>query len=67
MCWGRRFGGNHCAFLSCLFEAKIAPMKTIFKKRQEDGKECKKKKEREERKGGRQDIMLSFKCSLKIT
>ena len=59
--------GVHCAFLSCLFEAKIAPMKTMFKKTQEDGKEWGKKREREERKGRRQDIMLSFKCSLKIT
>ena len=41
--------GVHCAFLSCLFEAKIAPMKTIFRKTQEDGKEWG-KKERERRK-----------------
>lgn len=31
------------------------------------GKNEKKKREREGRKGGRQEIMLSFKCSLKIT
>ena len=41
--------GVHCAFLSCLFEAKIAPMKTMFKKTQEDGKEWGKKREREKK------------------
>ena len=60
--------GNLCAFLSCLFETKIAPMNTILK---ETGgwERMKKKKERERegRKEGRQESMLSFKCSLKIT
>lgn len=41
--------GVHCAFLSCLFEAKIAPMETMFKKTQEDGKEWGKKREREKK------------------
>ena len=60
--------GNLCAFLSCLFETKIAPMNTILK--ETGGWERMKKKkdrEREGRKEGMQEIMLSFKCSLKIT
>lgn len=49
------------------WKLKKLSMKTIFKKRQEDGKNEKNTKKRERRKGGRQEIMLSFKCSLKIT
>ena len=46
--------GNLCAFLSCLFETKIAPMKTILK---ETGgwERMKKKKEREREKEGKKE------------
>ena len=42
--------GNLCAFLSCLFETKIAPMNTILKETGGWERMKKKKRERERRK-----------------